>query len=846
MKAHVASRKIERVRNSRPWESAILPRGRASCWLFSLLAVAAVPSRAQSNFTFPAYVQDPAGQTQTVQVRVATEPGAARRFTLTTSAGQRDDGPQVRSIVETPRAPAVHSSSLLFDALFAQAIDDARLDSVSSIRDAAYNAGQPILCECFQTGEKWTYVWTRDLSYSADLSLAVLDPFRVRNSLQFKISPFRRGAMPPELPAGTLQIVQDTGSGGSWPVSSDRTAWALGAQAVLNTLQGSSRTRFAVEAYRALRGSLEADRAAIFDASDGLYTGEQSFLDWREQTYAPYVVKDLTQLAQSKALSTNTLQYRALRLVSDLATDRGDAALAARYGRWAEALKIAINRHFWLADYGLYASLMTADAPAIPVAKFDLLGEALAVTSGIADPARAREIVAHYPHAPFGPPVYYPEQPSVAIYHNRANWPFVTAYDLEAAAQVLNVAVADNAFDSLVRAAALHLTNTENLEWLTGRSQYDDGPVINSPRQLWSVAGYIGMVAKVIFGYHVEKRGFRIQPFLTAHMRAVLNGDAATLVNLSYQGRGLTIELHLPPAAAAGYYPPAQITLNGRAVRGLISASELKPENQIVVNFRPSTAGDDRILKVAEIAPDSRDDPKVFAPQVPSIDLVMTDQHASLSIQAVTSSPQALRYAIWRDGVLKVQNLSARTWLDPERLTPERRHCYRVVARYADSGNASHPSAANCIDGDATRTIGWPAVTTATGSVAGSNSAALRFNVKSAGMYALSLTYDNHAYDINTGVTNAVKRIELLNRQGRIVATGVVQMPHIQPEGAAHPYRQSTELRLFLAAGDYVLKRIDYFNMSYLQANANYAHAGGQSGPLNDAVVKGLLITRMP
>ena len=427
--------------------------------------------------------------------------------------------------------------------------------------------------------------------------------------------------VPSGLPAGSLQIVQDTGSGGSWPVSSDRTAWALGAEAVLNTLQGSAQRRFAAEAYRALRGSVEADRAAIFDASDGLYTGEQSFLDWREQTYAPYVVKDLTQLAQSKALSTNALQYRALRLVSGLARDRGDAAIAARYGRWAEALKIAINRYFWLAEYDLYASLLTADAPAIPVAKFDLLGEALAVTSGIADLARARAIVAHYPHAPFGPPVYYPEQPEVAIYHNRANWPFATAFDLEAAAQVGNVAVADNAFDSLIRAAALHLTNTENLEWLTGRSQYDDGPVINSPRQLWSVAGYIDMVAKVIFGYHVEKRGFRIRPFLTAHMRAVLGGDTATLANLSYKDRGLTIELHLPPAEGAGYYPPAQVTLNGRPVTGLITASQLKPQNKIVVSFGPGRAGDDRIRWVAPVAPNSRDDPRVFAPQVPSIDV---------------------------------------------------------------------------------------------------------------------------------------------------------------------------------------------------------------------------------
>jgi len=34
--------------------------------------------------------------------------------------------------------------------------------------------------------------------------------------------------------------------------------------------------------------------------------------------------------------------------------------------------------------------------------------------------------------------------------------------------------------------------------------------------------------------------------------------------------------------------------------------------------------------------------------------------------------------------------------------------------------------------------------------------------------------------------------------------------------------------------------------MSYLQANAGYAHAGGRSGPLNDAVVKELQIVRMP
>ena len=78
---------------------------------------------------------------------------------------------------------------------------------------------------------------------------------------------------------------------------------------------------------------------------------------------------------------------------------------------------------------------------------------------------------------------------------------------------------------------------------------------------------------------------------------------------------------------------------------GLITPSELKPEEQtIVVSFRQAKAGDERIRQVAPVAPNSRDDPRVFAPQAPSIDVIMSGQHATLSIQAVGSAlPQALQ-----------------------------------------------------------------------------------------------------------------------------------------------------------------------------------------------------------
>jgi len=67
----------------------------------------------------------------------------------------------------------------------------------------------------FDTGAEWSGVWTRDISYSALLALAVTHPDAVKNSLLVKV---KNGV-----------IVQDTGTGGSWPVSTDRIVWTLAA-----------------------------------------------------------------------------------------------------------------------------------------------------------------------------------------------------------------------------------------------------------------------------------------------------------------------------------------------------------------------------------------------------------------------------------------------------------------------------------------------------------------------------------------------------------------------------------------------------------------------------------------
>ena len=115
------------------------------------------------------------------------------------------------------------------------------------------------------------------------------------------------------------------------------------------------------------------------------------------------------------------------------------------------------------------------------------------------------------------------------IYHNQSIWPFVTSYWIKAARKANNTAAVDHGIRSLEHLAAFNLSNMENYDFVTGRSEVkgkkSNGPVINSRRQLWSVAGYLSMVQDVVFGLETSWEGIRIRPFITAKLR---NGTALT------------------------------------------------------------------------------------------------------------------------------------------------------------------------------------------------------------------------------------------------------------------------------------------------------------------------------
>jgi hypothetical protein len=804
--------------------------------------------------------------TATVTVDGRTE--CLRSYTMTTTATLRDGEPDnPRSFAEEQGFPTLRSGHDLFDALHALALEEARENSVSTISDGAFSNGMAINCGgaagCFETGRLWTYVWTRDTAFSVDLGLGAIDPARARGSLEFKLS-LRRGG-------GDEQIVQDTGTGGSYPVSSDRVAWALAAWSLLSHLDGAERETFRDRAAAAIANTLEHDRRVVYDESDGLYFGETSFLDWREQSYPEWTADDVVHIAMSKSLSTNLLHLRALEIGAALAAETGDAAREAQFTTWAGELRTAIRARFWLNDEGLFSSYVTTTLDPAPVRRFDLLGSAFAVLFGVADATQAGRVLSSYPH--YGPaaPVIFPEQQLTAIYHNRAEWPFVTAYWLRAAKVADNDAVADRMVHALVRGAALNLSNMENFESGTGRPYLEDGvysgPVVNSQRQLWSVAGFLSMVHHTLFGLEAEPDGLHVRPYLTRGLRSDLfaGTDELVLNDYAWRGKRVTVVLHLPPSGAGGgSYAVDTITLNGAAITGDLLAFEMLGDDGNLVEVTLGDAGTAATL-TERATTDWQD---IFGPRTPRItSATAVGGRVQLELDLNGETAADVTWSIYRDGTLIAEDLAGTTasFSDPTSDTAAPRSpCYTAELTFTGSGNHSQHAPPVCFWGASNAHItsiaaGAMRVVGGSGSMAhgrfhyepwgdAGHTATATFTAARSGLHLIQATFGNGAGSINTGITCAVKRVTVREMgMTTVVAEGVLVMPHL---GDWARWEDSNFVRAELVAGrtyEIVISTDeDTVNMSAFSHFTRYTGGlGGMSGAFNRVNIAELKVFAM-
>jgi hypothetical protein len=391
------------------------------------------------------------------------------------------------------------------------------------ISDAIYNLAIEEMINAvepdstFRTGKEWAGVWTRDISYSIILSMAHLQPQVAKYSLLRKVNKKKK-------------IIQDTGTGGAWPVSTDRMIWAVAAWELYKVTGDKD---WLQQAYVIIKNSIEADLNTCYDKETGLVKGESSFLDWREQTYPKWMQP--VDIAESECLGTNAVHYQANIVLSKMASVLNEKSVAAKHLRIADKIKTGINKYLWQPQKKYYGQFLYGRNYKILSPRSEALGGALSVIFGIANSEQQKQIVSNTPLSDFGITCIYPQIPGIPPYHNNAVWPFVQSYWLWAAAKTGNEKAAMESIAAIYRPAALFATDKENFVASNGDFL---GTQINSSNMLWSLSGSISIVHKVLFGIRFNQNSLSFEPFVPKALQG-----KRSLTNFKYRNAVLNIEM---------------------------------------------------------------------------------------------------------------------------------------------------------------------------------------------------------------------------------------------------------------------------------------------------------------
>jgi hypothetical protein len=388
------------------------------------------------------------------------------------------------------------------------------------ISDAIYNLATEEMVKAiepdstFRTGKEWAGVWTRDISYSIILSMAYLQPKVAKYSLLRKVKNGR--------------IIQDTGTGGAYPVSTDRIIWAVAAWELFKSTGDKD---WLQQAYGIVKNSLEDDLKNVYDPQTGLVKGESSFLDWREETYPRWMQP--ADIYESECLGTNAVHYQANIVLAEMAKLLNEPTVAAKHSQIAQKIKASINQQLWLNDKGYYGQYLYGRNSKTVSPRSEALGEALCVWFGIADKEKEQSVISCVPVMDYGISCIYPQIPGVPPYHNSAVWPFVQTYWALASAKAGNEKSMLECIAAIYRPAAMFLTDKENFVADNGDFA---GTQINSSNMLWSLSGSLALVQRGLFGIEFGKDSLNFHPFVPQ----ALAGNRS-LTNFKYRNAVLDI-----------------------------------------------------------------------------------------------------------------------------------------------------------------------------------------------------------------------------------------------------------------------------------------------------------------
>lgn len=395
------------------------------------------------------------------------------------------------------------------------------LETPYLIEEAVYNIGIDESINAVEpdgtlrTGLEWGGVWTRDVSYSIIHSMSYIQTEAAKTSLMCKVN--SKG-----------EIIQDTGTGGAWPCSTDREIW-VGAAWEIYKVTGDMEWLKTV--YPIAKKSLEVDMRTVFEEETGLVRGESSFIDWREQSYPTWM--EPADIYDTKCLGTNMVFYVALTSAAEMGRILGDDMTAEAFEAKAEQIKKGINEHLWMDDLGYYAQFLGGRNDDLLYTKSETLGQALSILWGVAEGERAERLSECVPVVDYGAPVFWPWIPDQPPYHNQAVWPFVQSYWIHASAKAGNEEGVLHGVGAVWRAVMMYATNKENYVADTGNWR---GTQINSSNMLWSLSGNLSITFKLLMGMNFQADAIMFAPVVPRNLQA-----ERTVRNFHYRNATLDI-----------------------------------------------------------------------------------------------------------------------------------------------------------------------------------------------------------------------------------------------------------------------------------------------------------------
>ena len=387
----------------------------------------------------------------------------------------------------------------------------------------------------FCAGALWPDTWTRDAVYSIWFAYSWILPETSRKTLEKQTL------------KNPSEALQDTGTGGSYPISTDRVVWAV---AAWEYYLATGDVDWLREAYEGLSYTAKKDLHLAYDRNVHLFRGETCSMDWRTHTYPNWFTNAV--IGESFSSGTKALHYFLYHFLSEAA--KIIKAPADELSLWEtvrDDLSKGINDSFWSEEKGLYDVWLYPEFMGyLPSGRVGAMSNGLAAVFGVASEERRQRILENYPMYAYGASVLYPSKPDGYSYHNKGIWPVWQTPLMFAAKDAGNEEMAEFLAKTIIRSGALFLSHKENMTYDTG---YDRNTALNSPRQLWSVASYLSMVYRVLFGISLSPDGMSVAPMLPEWM-----GGSISLTGFRY--RNATVNINVSGSGSK----VASLRVNGR------------------------------------------------------------------------------------------------------------------------------------------------------------------------------------------------------------------------------------------------------------------------------------------